>query len=146
MKNPTSLFTCRINLSKRRGNYRRVRQGASTQIHQKLIKIWNNSYKTTSHFSSITQSCLILHDPTDHNMPGLPVHPQLPDYTQTHAHCGGDAIQPSHPQSSPSPLGFNTSQGQDLFKWVSSSHQVAKVLDFQLQHQSFQWTLRTNLL
>ena len=68
--------------------------------------------------------------------PGLPVHHQLPESTQTHVHCVGDAIQPSHPLSSPSPPALNLSQHQGLFKWVSSSHQVAKVLEFQLQHQS----------
>ena len=74
--------------------------------------------------------------------PGLPVHHQLLEFTQTHVHCVGDAIQPSHPLSSPSPPALNLSQHQGLFKWVSSSHQVAKVLEFQLQHQSFQWTPR----
>ena len=78
--------------------------------------------------------------------PGLPVHHQLPEFTQTHVHRVGDAIQPSHPLSSPSPPALNLSQHQGLFKWVSSSHQVAKVLEFQLQHQSFQWTPRTDIL
>ena len=78
--------------------------------------------------------------------PGLPVHHQLPESTQTHVHWVGDAIQPSHPLSSPSPPVFNLSQHQGLFKWVSSSHQVAKVLEFQLQNQSYQWTPRTDLL
>ena len=82
----------------------------------------------------------------DCSTPGLPVHPQLPEFTQTHAHWVGEAIQPSHPLSSPSPPAFNLSQHQGLFKWVSSSHQVAKVLEFQLQHQSFQWIFRTDLL
>ena len=82
----------------------------------------------------------------DHSMPGLPVHHQLPKSTQTHLHWVGDAIQPFHPLSSPSPPAFKPSQHQGLFKWVSSSHRVAKVLEFQLQHQSFQWTLRTDLL
>ena len=78
--------------------------------------------------------------------PDFPVHHQHPEFTQTHIHWIGDAIQPSHPLSSPSPPIFNLSQHQGLFQWVSSSHQVAKVLEFQLQHQSFQWTLRTDLL
>ena len=73
----------------------------------------------------------------DCSTPGLPVHHQLPESTQTHVHWFGDAIQPSHPLSSPSPPALNLSQHQGLFKWVSSSHQVAKVLEFQLQHQSF---------
>ena len=78
--------------------------------------------------------------------PGLPVHHQLPESTQTHVHWVGDAIQPPHPLSSPSPPALNLSQHQGLFQWVSSLHQVAKVLEFQLQHQSFQWTPRTDLL
>ena len=76
--------------------------------------------------------------------PGLPVHHQLPQFTQTHVHLVDDAIQPSHPLSSPSPPALSLSQHQDLFKWVSWSHQMAKVLEFQLQHQSFQWIFRTN--
>ena len=74
--------------------------------------------------------------------PGLPVHHQLPEFTQTHVHPVGDAIQPSHPLLSPSPSAPNPSQHQGLFQWVSSSHEVAKVLEFQPQHQSFQWTPR----
>ena len=73
----------------------------------------------------------------DCSTPGLPVHHQLPELTQTRVHWVGDTIQPSHPLSSPSPPGFNLSQHQGLYQWVSSSHQVAKVLEFQLQHQSF---------
>ena len=97
-------------------------------------------------FSSIAQSCLTLCDPMNHSRPGLPVHHQLPESTQTHVHWTGDAIQPSHPLLSPSPPALNLSQHQGLFKWVSASHEVAKVLEFQLQHQSFQWTPRTDLL
>ena len=82
----------------------------------------------------------------DCSMPGFPVHHQLPEFTQTHVYRVSDAIQPSHPLSSPSPPALNTSQHQGLFKWVSSSPQVAKALEFQLQHQSFQWTPRNNLL
>ena len=78
--------------------------------------------------------------------PSLPVYHQFPEFTQTHAHWVGDAIQPSHPLSSPSPPSLNPSQHQGLSQWVSSSHQVTKVLEFQLQHQSFQWTTRTDLL
>ena len=74
------------------------------------------------------------------SMPGLTVHHQLPEFTQTHAHQLGDVIQPSHPLSSPSPPAPNPSQHQGLFQWVNSSHEVFKVLEFQLQHQSFQWT------
>ena len=96
--------------------------------------------------SSVTQSCPTLCDPMKHSTPGLPVHDQLLESTQTHVYWVGDAIQPSHPLSSPSPPALNLSQHQDLFKWVISLHQVAKVLEFQLQHQSFQWTLRADLL
>ena len=96
--------------------------------------------------SSVTQSCPTLYDPMACSTPGFPVHHQLPELTQTHVHRIGDAIQPSHPLSSPSPPNFNLSQHQGLFKWVSSSHQVAKVLEFQLQHQFFQWIFRTDFL
>ena len=81
----------------------------------------------------------------DCSTPGFPVHHQLLESTQTHDHWVGSAIQPSHPLSSPSPPALNLSQHQGLFKWVSSSHQVARVLEFHLQHQSFQWTPRTDL-
>ena len=83
-------------------------------------------------FSSVTQSCPTLWDPMNRSMPGLPVHHQLPEFTQTHVHWVGDAIQPSHPLSSPSPLAPNPSQHQSLFQWVNSSHEVAKVREFQL--------------
>ena len=89
-------------------------------------------------FSLVTQLCPTLCDPMDCSTPGFPVHHQLPELTQTHVHCVGDAIQPSHPLSSPSPPAFNIYQHQGLFQGVSSSHQVAKVLEFQLQHQSVQ--------
>ena len=97
-------------------------------------------------FSSLPQSCLTLCDPMDCNMPGFSVHCQFPELTQTHVHWVSDAIQSSHPLSSPSSSTFNLSQHQGLFQWVGSSHQVAKVLEFQLQHQSFQWILRTYFL
>jgi hypothetical protein len=96
-------------------------------------------------FSSVAQSCRTLCNPMNCSTPGFPVHHQLLESTQTHVHWVGDAIQSSHPLSFPSPA-FNHSQHQGLFQWVSSSHQVAKVLEFQLQHQSFQWTPRTDLL
>ena len=83
-------------------------------------------------FSSVTQLCLTLCDPMDCSTPGLPVHHQLPEPIQTHVHRVGDAVQPSHPLSSPSPPAFDLSQHQGLFQWVSSSHQVATVLEFQL--------------
>ena len=96
-------------------------------------------------FNSV-QSCPTLCDPMNRSTPGLPVHHQLLEFTQTHVHRVSDAIQPSHPLSSPSPPALNPSQHQGLFQWVNSWHEVAKVLEFQPQHQSFQWTPRTGLL
>ena len=84
-------------------------------------------------FSSVTQLCPNLCNPMDRSMPGFPAHHQLPESTQTHVHRVADAIQPSYPRSSPFPPALNLSQHQGLFKWVTSSHQVAKVLEFQLQ-------------
>ena len=90
--------------------------------------------RTMSHFSSVQFSHSVMSDsfcdPTDCSTPGFPVHHQLRELTQTCVHRVGDAIQPSHPLSSPSPPALNLSQHQGLFKWVSSSHQVAKVLEF----------------
>ena len=86
-------------------------------------------------FNSVADSCPTLCDPMNRSIPGLPVH-QLLESTQTHVHWVDDAIQPSHPLSSPSPPALNLSQHQGLFKWVSSPHQVAKVLELKLQHQS----------
>ena len=95
------------------------------------------SWMNHSQFSSVAQLCPGLCDPVDCNMPGFPVHPQLLKFAQIHVHQVSDAIQPSHPLSSPSPPALNLSQHQGLFQWVSSSRPVAKVLEFQLQHQSF---------
>ena len=97
-------------------------------------------------FSSVAQSCLNLCDPMNHSTPGLPVHHQLLEFTQNHVHQISDTIQPSHPLSYPSPSALNPSQHQGLFQWVNISHEVAKVLEFQLQDQSLQWTPRTDLL
>ena len=97
-------------------------------------------------FSSVTQSCPTLCNPVDCSTLGFPVHHQLLELTQIHVHWVSDAIESSHPLSSLSPPNFNLSQHQGLFKWVSSSHQVAKVLEFQLQHQSFQWIFRTDFV
>ena len=108
-----------------------------------IITIFLNSMYQ---FSSVTQSCLTLCDPMNHSMPGLPGHYQLPEFSQIHVHRVVDAIQPSHPLSSPSPLAPSPSQHQGLFQWVNSSNEVAKVLEFQHQHQSFQWTPGTDLL
>ena len=104
------------------------------------------SMSVSVQFRSVTQSCLTLCDPMNTSTPGLPVHHQLPEFTQTHVHRVGDAIQPSHPLSSPSPPAPNLSQHQGLFQWVNTSHEVVKELEFQLQHQSFQWTPRTDPL
>ena len=86
--------------------------------------------QTMFQFSSVTQLCPSLCDPMNHCMPGLPVHHPLPEFTQTHVHRVDDAIQPFHPLSSASPPAPNPSQHQGLFQWVSSSHEVAKVLDW----------------
>ena len=98
----------------------------------------------TGSVSSVAQSCPTLCDPMNHSMPALPVHHQFPEIIQTHVHRVGDATQLSHPLSSPPAP--NPSQHQGLLQWVNSLHEVAKVLKFQLQHQSFQWTPRTDLL
>ena len=110
-----------------------------------FVWFWYRFWRSVQ-LSSVAQSCPTLCDPMNCSTPGLPVHHQLPEFTKTHVHWVGDAIQPSHPLPSPSPPAFNLSQHQGLFKWVSSSNQVGKILEFQLQHQSFQWTPRTDLL
>ena len=100
-------------------------------------------------FSSVQFSHLVMSDsldPMNRSTPGLPVHHQLQEFTQTHVHWVSDAIQPSHPWSSPSPPAPNPSQHQSLFQWVNSSHEMAKVLEFQLQHHSFQRNPRVDLL
>ena len=97
-------------------------------------------------YIQLLQLCLTLqpHEP-QHATPPC-VHHQLLEFTQTHVHWVGDAIKSSHPLSSPSPFAFQSSQHQGLFQWVSSLHQVARVMEIQLQHQSFQWTLSSDLL
>ena len=114
---------------------------ANQEFFFKFVSGWYSAQ-----FSSVTQSCLTLCDPMDCSTPHLPVHHQLPEFTQTHVQWVGDTIQPSHPLSTPSPPAFNISQHQGIFKCVRSLHQVAKVLEFQLQHQSFQWIFRTGFL
>ena len=101
-----------------------------------MLSLFPNSLQ----FSSVAQWYPTVCDPMDCSTPGLPVHCQLLEFTQTHLHWVGDAIQLSHLLLSPSPSALNISQHQGLFKWISSSHKVAKVLEFQLQHQSFQGT------
>ena len=100
---------------------------AQLQIRKRLRKT-NLKYVCTVQFSSVAQSCPTLCVPMNRSTPGLPVHHQLPESTQTQVHWVGDAIQPSHPLSSPSPPALNLSQHQGLFKWVSSSH-VCTILD-----------------
>ena len=108
-----------------------------------IIAVINIKAQFFDKFSSVAQLCLTLCDPMNCSTPGFPVYHQLLELACTHVHWVSDAIQPSHPLSSSSPA-FNLSQHQGLFQWVSSSHQVAKVLEFQLQHQPFQWTFRTD--
>ena len=123
-----------------------IRHG-HTCHHIKCLYCWIRKYKnkwtrllvletrnkiTTVQFSSVAQLCPTLCDPVNCSTPGLPVHHQLPEFTQTHVHRVRDAIQPSHPGWSPSPPAPNPSQHQSLFQWVNSSHEVAKVLEFQL--------------
>jgi len=105
-----------------------------------------NAGDTTVQFSSVAQSCPTLRDPMNCSTPGLPVHHQLPEFIQTHVHRVSDAIQPSHPLSAPSAPAPNPSQHQSLFQWVNSSHEVAKILEFQLQHHSLQRNPRADLL
>ena len=124
------------------------------ELFQELLKfififyslmIFKKQYRIFSSVQFI-QLCLTLCNPMDCSTPGLPVHHQLPENAQTHVHPVSDAIQPSHLLSSPSPHTFNLSQHQDLFQRVSSLHQVAKLLELQLQHQSLQWIFRTYFL
>ena len=109
------------------------------------VTAFNRLHFSSVQFSSVAQSCLTLYDPTNRNRPGLPVQHHLPEFTQTRVRWVRDAMQPSHPGSSPSSPAPNPSQHKGLFQWVNSSHQVAKVLEFQLYHQSFQRTPRTDL-
>ena len=97
---------------------------------KKLWYIYTMEY--SDQIRSGAQSCPTLCDPMNRSMPGLPVHHQLPEFTQTHVHRVSDAIQPCHPLSSPSPLAPNSSQHQSLLQWVNSLHEVARVLEFQL--------------
>ena len=100
----------------------------------------------TVQFSSVNWLCWTLCNPVDCGMPVIHVYHQHMEFTQTHVYQLSDAIQPSHPLLTPSHSAFNLSQHQDLFKWVSSSHKLVKVLEFQIQHQSFWWVLRTDFL
>ena len=90
---------------------------------------------------SVSQSCLTLCNPMDCSTPGLPVPHHLPKFAQVHVHCNGNVIQPSYPLMPSSPA-LSLSQHQGLFQWVSCLYQMTKILEFQLQHQSFQWVFR----
>ena len=106
------------------------------------LEIWLGHFLVM--FSSVQSlSRVQLCNPMDCTMPGFPVHHQLLDFAQTHVYQVSDAVQPSHPLSSPSPA-LNLCQHQGLFQWVSSSHQVPRVLELQLQHQFFQWIIRVD--
>ena len=108
--------------------------------------IWQNvvihAKKSECYCCSVAQLCPAVCNPTDCSTPGFPVLYYLSEFAQTHVHRVDDAIQLSHPLLPPSPPGFNLSQHKGLFQWVSSSHQVAKILELQLQHQSFQWNIQ----
>ena len=108
------------------------------ELRSKSIPLWSVQFSC-----SVVSDFLWPHE-LQHARPPCPS--PTPESAQTHVHWVGDAIQPSHPLLSPSPPALNLSQHQGLFQWVSSSHQVDKVLEFQLQHQSFQWTPRTDFL
>ena len=132
-----------------------------SEIKQRFVCVWN--IRVSSHMNLtiklFVSNCIVgvvvavyslshvwLLDSVNCSMPGLPVLLYLPELAQTHVHCVSDAIQPSHPLSSPSPPAFNLAQHQGLFHWVGSSHQVAKVLELQFQQQSFQWMFRGDFL
>ena len=123
----------------------RVSNKSLIYSHQSHMGFW----QMCDGFNSVTQSCPTLCDPMNCSTSGLPVHHQLPEFTQTHIHWVGDATQTSHSLSSLSPPSiwvFNLSQHTGLFKLATSLHQVAKVLEFQLQQQSFKWMFRTDFL
>ena len=116
-------------------------------ISDKLFQILKDDVMKVLHSVQFSRSvCPTLCDPMNCSTPGLLVHHQRPEFTQTHVHQVSDAIQPSHPLMSPSPSAPNPSQQQSLFQWVNSSHEVAKVLEFQLQHHSFWRNPRADLL
>ena len=134
------LFSIFKPYSQRQGRWARI--GSSSEFVSRWVTMgscssWLNLWGFQ--FSSVQSlSRVWFYDPMNCNMPGLPVHHQLLESTQTHAHRVGDAIQQSHPLLSPSPPAPNPSKHQGLFQWVNSSHEVAKVLEFQLQHLSFE--------
>ena len=115
-------------------------------LKQPEMEEMKNPSVSSVQFNSVIQTCPTLCDPMNRSTPGLPVHHQLLEVTQNHVHRVSDAIQPSHPLSSPSPPAPNPSQHHYLFQGVNSSHEVDKVLEFQLQHHSFQRNPRANFL
>ena len=139
------LITFRVDYILRKNKYTAHQKKKKRQRKSKE-KRGKKSETVFNNFSSVTQSCPNLCETMNPISPGLPVHHQLVESTQTHVHWACDAIQLSHPLSSASPPSLNIFRHQGLFKWVSSLHEEAKVLEFQLQHQSFQWTFRTNFL
>ena len=118
----------------------------SNRIFQSFIFLFCLTIFKLCAVQFIAQLCQTPCNPMNRSTPGLPVHHQLPEFTQTHVRGVRDAIQPSHPLSSPSPPAPNPSQHQSLFQWVNSSYEVAKLLEFQLLHHSFQRTPRADLL
>ena len=121
-------------------------QGINLQNIQTAYEAQCIYIKSVQFSCSVAQLCLTLCDPMNQSTPGLPGHHQLTEFTQTHVHWVGDAIQQSHPLSFPSLPAPNPSKCQGFVQRVNSSHEVAKVLEFQLRHQSFQWTPRTDCL
>ena len=111
-----------------------------------LVLTISGDWHPSQSVSSVAQLSPTLCNPMDCSTPGFPVHHQLLELTQTRVCWVSDAIQPSHPLLSPFPPAFSLSQHQGFFQWVGSSHQVAKVLELQLQHQSFQWMFRVDFL
>ena len=120
-------------------------ENAGLKLNIQKTKIMASGPISSIQFSSVAQSCLTLCNPMNRSTPGFPVHHQLQEFTQTHVHWVGDTIQSSHPLSFPSPLAFSISQHQSLFnKPVLCIND--EVLEFQLQHQSFQWIFRIDFL
>ena len=129
-----------------RSDFKKPQPGVLWWWVKKNFPLFQTAFDSAFQFSLVAQSCPTLCSLMDHSKPGLPARHQLPEFIQTHVHWVSDVIQPSHPLSSPLPPALNLSQHQGLFQWVSFLHQVAKVLEFQLQHQSFQWIFRTDFL
>ena len=126
-----------------------IRDYISKLLLEHTVAMWQSSNPSNLSGSSVQFNYSVMSNslrPHGLQYARLPVHHQLPKLAQTHAHWVGDAIQLSYSLSSPSPPAFSLSQHQGLFQRVSSSHQVAKILEFQLQHQSFQWIFRTDFL